>query len=58
MKRLSANAPPFSVHPIKGGAWAIRMRLSRGRDGLVYVSCHKTRAEAEAEVRRMERGGM
>jgi hypothetical protein len=58
MKRLPANAPPFSVHPAKGGYWCIRMRWARGRDGLVYVSSHKTRKEAEAEIRRMEKGGM
>lgn len=32
------------------------MRWNRGRHGLVYVSSHKTRKEAEAEVRRLEKG--
>jgi len=58
MKRLPVDVPPFSVHPIKYGKWAIRMRWSRGRGGLVYVSSHESREAAEAEVKRLEQGGM
>jgi hypothetical protein len=56
VKRLSTNAPTYSIHSTSYGTWSIRMRWNRGRHGLVYVSTHKTRKEAEAEVRRLEQG--
>jgi hypothetical protein len=56
MKKTSTEASTYNIHPTSYGTWSIRMRWNRGRHGLVYVSSHKTRKEAEAEVRRLEKG--